>query len=102
MFAVDFPHRTSADGRTVVSHAAFVRYLVAKVSIGHAIDISHFARTHHTPHRATVVCKRLCAQAPDRIGIAHLPFEGKNVVVYSLPQAATEGPSAGQCEPCAD
>jgi hypothetical protein len=26
-------------------------------------------------------------KAPGRIGVATLPFEGKNVVVYSLPRA---------------
>ena len=34
-------------------------------------------------------------QAPDRIGVATLPFEGKNQVVYLLPQARDK-PAAGR------
>ena len=47
----------------------------------------------------------LRAKAPDRIGVATLPFEGKNQVVYLLPRARNEhaglqeAPAAG-CQPC--
>ena len=48
-------------------------------------------------------------KAPGRIGLATLPFEGKNLVVYSLPQgvggarqpeAGGEGDAAFGCVPC--
>lgn len=41
-----------------------------------------------TTHEALL--RFLCAKAPGRIGVATLPFEGKNKVVYLLPQSQIE------------
>ena len=50
----------------------------------------------------TAVNRYLVDKAPGRIGTRTLPFEGKNIVVYSLPESGGggEGEGAMLCEPC--
>ena len=70
-----------------------------------AVDFAHRRGPEGQPvnnHSAFV--RYLQAKAPDRIGVATLPFEGKNVVLYSLPKRAqgTRTMAGGDaCELCA-
>ena len=70
-----------------------------------AVDFAHRRGPEGQPvnnHSAFV--RYLQAKAPDRIGVATLPFEGKNVVLYSLPKRVqgTRTMAGGEaCELCA-